>query len=35
MLALSLTLSHPAFQRATEGFADNGRVYLVYADEEA
>jgi len=27
-------ISHPAFQRATEGFADSGRVYLVYADEE-
>ena len=34
MLALSQTISHPAFQRATEGFAENGRVYLVYADEE-
>ena len=34
VLALSLTISHPAFQRATEGFAENGRVYLVYADEE-
>lgn len=34
VLALSQTISHPAFQRATEGFADNGRVYLVYADEE-
>jgi serine/threonine protein phosphatase PrpC len=34
VLALSQTISHPAFQRATEGFADHGRVYLVYADEE-
>ncbi len=33
MLALSLTVNHPAFQRATEGFADDGRVYLVYPDE--
>lgn len=34
VLALSQTIIHPAFQRATEGFAENGRVYLVYADEE-
>ncbi len=34
VLALSLTVNHPAFARATEGFADNGRVYLVYPDEE-
>ena len=34
VLALSLTLNHPAFQRATEGFADDGRVYLVYPDEQ-
>jgi serine/threonine protein phosphatase PrpC len=34
VLALSQTISHPAFHRASEGFADNGRVYLVYADEE-
>jgi serine/threonine protein phosphatase PrpC len=34
VLALSQIVSHPAFQRATEGFAENGRVYLVYADEE-
>jgi len=34
VLALSQTISHPAFQRATEGFAENGRVYLVYGDEE-
>ena len=34
VLALSQTISHPAFQRATEGFAEHGRVYLVYADED-
>jgi serine/threonine protein phosphatase PrpC len=34
VLALSQTISHPAFQRATEGFAEGGRVYLVYSDEE-
>jgi serine/threonine protein phosphatase PrpC len=34
VLALSQTINHPAFQRATGGFADHGRVYLVYADEE-
>ena len=34
VLALSQTISHPAFQRATDGFAENGRVYLVYADED-
>jgi len=34
VLALSQMIGHPAFQRATEGFAENGRVYLVYADEE-
>jgi len=34
VLALSQTINHPAFQRATEGFAEKGRVYLVYADEE-
>jgi serine/threonine protein phosphatase PrpC len=33
VMALSMTLTHPAFQRAEAGFADNGRVYLVYADE--
>jgi len=33
VLALSLTLNHPAFQRAIEGFAQDGRVYLVYPDE--
>ena len=34
VLALSMTLTHPAFQRALEGFAENGRVYLAYPDEE-
>ena len=34
VLALSMTLKHPAFQRATVGFADRERVYLVYPDEE-
>src|ERR1700691_3666020 len=34
VLALSQIVSHPAFQRATDGFAENARVYLVYADEE-
>lgn len=31
--ALSLTLNHPAFQRAVDGFAENGRVYLAYREE--
>ncbi|MBV8771083.1 MAG: Stp1/IreP family PP2C-type Ser/Thr phosphatase [Deltaproteobacteria bacterium] len=34
VLALSKTLKHPAFQRAADGFADHGRVYLVYPDEQ-
>ena len=34
VLALSMTLNHPAFQRAFAGFAHGGRVYLVYHDEE-
>lgn len=34
VLALSKTLNHPAFQRALDGFADRGRVYLVYPDEQ-
>jgi serine/threonine protein phosphatase PrpC len=33
VMALSMMLNHPAFQRAVEGFADQGRVYLVYRDE--
>ncbi len=35
VMALSMTLNHPAFQRAIEGFADNGRVYLAYRDEQS
>jgi serine/threonine protein phosphatase PrpC len=34
VLALSLTLNHPAFQRALEGFSHEGRVYLAYPDEQ-
>jgi protein phosphatase len=34
VLSLSMTLHHPGFQRATAGFADRGRVYLVYPEEE-
>jgi serine/threonine protein phosphatase PrpC len=34
VLALSLTLNHPALQRAFAGFSSNGRVYLAYPDEE-
>ncbi|MBV8450754.1 MAG: Stp1/IreP family PP2C-type Ser/Thr phosphatase, partial [Deltaproteobacteria bacterium] len=34
VLALSMMLKHPAFQRAMAGFADRGRVYLVYPNEE-
>jgi PPM family protein phosphatase len=34
VFGLSLSLNHPAFQRATEGFADHGRVYLAYSDQE-
>ncbi len=33
VMALSMTLNHPAFQRAIDGFAENGRVYLAYPDE--
>jgi len=33
VLALSMTLKHAAFQRALAGFADRGRVYLVYPDD--
>ncbi len=33
VLALSVSVTHPAFHRALSGFADNGRVYLVYPDE--
>jgi PPM family protein phosphatase len=35
VLALSMTLNHPALQRAVEGFAANGRVYLAYRDEQS
>src|SRR5215469_15435080 len=34
VFALSMTLAHPAFQRALEGFAEAGRIYLAYTDEE-
>ncbi len=34
VMGLSLTLKYPAFQCALEGFADKGRVYLVYSDQE-
>ncbi len=34
VLALSLTLNHPAFERALSGFAAGDRVYLVYPDIE-
>jgi serine/threonine protein kinase len=34
VLALSLTVNHPAFQRAADAFAEAGRVYLVYPDEQ-
>jgi len=34
VLALSMTLAHPAFEKAISGFANDGRVYLVYPDSE-
>ncbi len=34
VLALSQTITHPAYYRAREGFAHDGRVYLVYPDEQ-
>lgn len=34
VMALSLTLNHPAIRRAQSGFASDGRVYLVYPDEQ-
>src|SRR5579875_1303835 len=34
VLALSMTLNHPAFQKAIGGFVEGGRAYLVYPDEE-
>jgi serine/threonine protein phosphatase PrpC len=33
VLALSLTLNHPAFERALNGYALDDRVYLIYRDE--
>jgi serine/threonine protein phosphatase PrpC len=33
VMGLSLTLKHPAFQRALSGFAQDGRVYLVFTEE--
>lgn len=33
VMALSLTLGYPAFQRAQTGFATDNRAYLVYPDE--
>ncbi len=33
VMALSLTLGYPAFQRAQAGFATDNRAYLVYPDE--
>lgn len=33
VMALSLTLNHPAFERALSGFAADGRVYLIYRDD--
>ena len=33
VMALSLTLGHPAFERALSGYAHDGRVYLIYRDE--
>lgn len=34
VLALSQIITHPAYSRALEGFAEEGRVYLVYPGEE-
>jgi serine/threonine protein phosphatase PrpC len=34
VLALSQIITHPAYSRALEGFAQDGRVYLVYSGEE-
>ena len=34
VLALSQTITHPAYYRALEGFAQDGRAYLAYADEQ-
>ena len=35
VLALSMTLAHPAFEKAISGFANDGRVYLVYPESTA
>ncbi len=35
VLALSMTLAHPAFEKASSGFANEGRVYLVYLESTA
>jgi serine/threonine protein phosphatase PrpC len=35
VLALSMTLAHPAFEKAISGFANDGRVYLVFPDSAA
>ena len=35
VLALSMTLAHPAFEKAISGFANDGRVYLVYPDSDS
>jgi serine/threonine protein phosphatase PrpC len=34
VMALSRIITHPAYYRALEGFAEDGRVYLVYPGEE-
>jgi serine/threonine protein phosphatase PrpC len=34
VLALSMTLNHPAIERALDGFAEHGRVYLVNHDDQ-
>ena len=34
VMALSLTVDHPGFYLAREGFADRARVYLAYRDEQ-
>jgi len=35
VLALSMTLAHPAFEKASSGFANDGRIYLVYPESAA
>ena len=34
VMALSLTIDHPGFYVAVDGFGEQGRVYLVYPDEK-